>query len=408
MVSCGEGRAAANCDSCAASASLWQRIRGGSCAGGCGWHSGRCVPINENVHVRRCSTAAADDTVGFVTWYGHGSLTAPIGQPRHSPGKWDDIEMTRNLVLSIHAFTCKAVVVVGVSAARAAMSSELRNALPAARFPRLRVRVVEPLRIRRRFSGDFHLQKLHAILGSGLSRGIYLDSDSIVTPFVHRLFEMLDAERGHAMPLLPLHPCDGSVDANPTSGTPATPYLHANVILFPSEESRRFLRTVLEALDSLSLPVAILRAHDESALNAVLRRHANRKFLCTVDPLFHEARRRRTLPVGKAWVQYHARVPMEQLVVHAVRGDAQLRAMREWAHPTSWRAAFHLAGEWLGGVPRDLPVGDSSSGSNSASAPWPVSRCVIDAGNDTTVRGLVSQRPCVASSQLHKGRNKLS
>ena len=298
------------------------------------------------------------------------------------------------------------------------MGSELRSALPASRFPRARVRVVEPRPIRQRFSGDFHLQKLHAILESGLSRGIYLDSDTVVTPFVHRLFEMLEAEREHTMPLLPLHPCDGSVHVSATPATPAAPaapaaptgpYLHANVILFPSAESRRFLRSVLEALDSLSLRAATLRAHDESALNVMLRRHANHKYLCTVDPLFHEARRRRAAPVGRAWVQYHAQVPMEQLVVHAVRGDAQLRAMREWAHPTSWRAAFHLAGEWLGGVPCDAP-GDASSKSGSASAPWPASRCVIHVGNDTTARGLVSQRPCAASmrSKVGNRRNKLS
>ena len=139
--------------------------------------------------------------------------------------------------------------------------------MPASRFPRLFLTVIKAVRISRRFPGDYHAYKLQAILESGLEEGgVYVDSDAVVTPFAPRLFEVLQAAEGDTLPLLPLHPCDpdnwaplmrhlaaapGSSDA---VTTPTTPYLHADVIVFPAA-ALGFLREALRLIESAVHPV---------------------------------------------------------------------------------------------------------------------------------------------------------
>ena len=126
------------------------------------------------------------------------------------------------------------------------------------------------------------------------------------------------------------------------------------------------------------LPGGLLPAHDETALNVLLWRRRNGRFLCTVDPSFDRARRARAEPRSHGWVHAHPSVPMEQLVVHGVRGEAQLHALREWAQPATWRAVYHVAGAWHGGEP-------------GRAAPRPAAGCVTRAAE---VR--VRQKSCFA------------
>ena len=223
---------------------------GGRC--GCAMGAGPSSPA-----IRACPSSNFTTTQGFVTWYGDAALTG-AGAGRAM------LSATANLVLSIHAFTCRLVIVVGVargSAERRALQAQLSRAMPASRFPRLILTVIKAVRISRRFPGDYHAYKLQAILESGLEEGgVYVDSDAVVTPFAPRLFEVLQAAEGDTLPLLPLHPCDpdnwaplmrhlaaapGSSDA---VTTPTTPYLHADVIVFPAA-ALGFLREALAAAD---------------------------------------------------------------------------------------------------------------------------------------------------------------
>jgi len=173
-------------------------------------------------------------------------------------------------IASIHTFSTRPVVLVGVNA-DVPFSSE--------QYPRL---------IKKRIDANIALRgpyvyKPQCILLSGVSRGIYIDADAIVNKGCDTLFGFCDLVEQY--PLCPTHEKEAYVSPDTTAffgvKERSMHYVHADLIIF-SESCKDFLSNWCDVC--LNYYYLGIPCWDETLLNVLLWKIGATQQVTTIDP----------------------------------------------------------------------------------------------------------------------------
>ena len=223
--------------------------------------------------------------------------------------------LLRVLIDSVEAFSTRPIIAYGINAD-----------LPWPETPQLITRRIDARP--RWWRSTFQIRevwrlKSRAIFESNLSRGVYVDSDSVLNRGIDQLFDW--SARVGSYPLCPRHPQDPDNQQHEMRELGVTaksmPYVHAHVIFAAS--CRPFLEEWDRECERLapSAPVG-----DETVLNVLLWKHGARDYLPAYDPYFATID---DFYAGRPPAHYGPECDVRPLIFHGCKDPLEARTMLE-------------------------------------------------------------------------------